>query len=344
MHGGDIYRNTVTSDFSVNINPLGIPKEMTEAMREAVSHLDAYPDPQYVSLRESIGRRIGADPDMLLQGNGASESFMAIVHAVRPASALLLGPSFSGYAYALRSEDTEIIYHMLREEDDFLLTDTVLQSLGRLTKMPAPRMFFLAIPNNPNGAVVSGEVLKKILPACREAGIWLVIDECFLDFTYLAGKIRSVLDAYAFPEMIRVGAFTKTYAMPGVRLGYALFSDAAVREKVLLHLPEWNCSAFAQAVASCAFDRDKFIRDTREYVEKERSFLAASVKECGIKVFPSETNYLLLKTERPLYDEMLAKGILIRNCNDYEGLSGGFYRIAVRSSEENRKLLAALRD
>ena len=349
MHGGDIYRNNVQYDFSVNVNPLGMPDTMKNAILAAMDHLDEYPDPEAETLRNRIAARIGVPAECIIPGNGASEIFMAAVHALEPSDVLLAAPSFSGYEYSVRSVGkSQIRYFILEEERDFKLEETdYLKALEKLGRTQKP-MAFLACPNNPNGRLVSPDYLCEILETCEENGIWMILDECFLDFSENVFAYRKMLAEGNYPHLIRVGAYTKICAIPGVRLGYAVVQDRELRELIHRQLPEWNLSAFAQAAGSAEYDECEWMRKTWEHLKAERSFLLSVFAEpsvaANIKVYPSDANYMLLKTEIPLYSRMLERGILIRDCSDYPGLSKGYYRIAVKSRRENEALASALRE
>lgn len=145
-----------------------------------------------------------------------------------------------------------------------------------------------------------------------------------------------------FPNLILIRAFTKIFSIPGVRLGYLVCSDPLLLEKISMQLPEWNVSGFAQAAGFECTMQTAFVKKTAGYIEKERQFLENGLKQAGYKVFPGRTNFLLIYCEHPLYDRLLDKGILIRDCANFRGLSKGFYRIAVKSRKENEALLRAI--
>ena len=137
-------------------------------------------------------------------------------------------------------------------------------------------------------------------------------------------------------------AFTKIFSMPGVRLGYLVCKNKAVHTKIAGQLPEWNLSCFAQEAGCICAKQTEFIMETNKYIEKERQFMAKRLTQLGIRIFPSVSNFITIFSDKPLYDELLKKGILIRDCSNFRGLGKGFFRIAVKSREENEILLMAL--
>lgn len=337
IHGGDIYRNDAKIDFSVSINPLGMPEEVEAAIYGAVKDCGKYPDISAEKLGDAVSAMLGVPKETLLFGNGASELFMAVVHALRPKKTVIPVPSFYGYEYAARAAGEEIIYYETKKEDGFCLQEDFLQALTRDVDI-----LFIANPNNPAGNLIGREFLNKLLRHCADKGICVILDECFVEF---CGVDYSMLNEIgAFPNLIIVRAFTKIFSIPGVRLGYLVCGNSILRGKISRHLPEWNISCFAQA-AGCACARQaEFVEKTADFVSKERLFLEEGLKNAGVGVFEGRANFLLIYSELPLYERLLEKGILIRDCKNFRGLSKGFYRIAVKGRKENEVLLKAVEE
>lgn len=346
IHGGDIYSRQIRLDFSVNGNPLGMPDAAVQAIQEAVQHVGEYPDITANALTEAVSRMLSGEcgreipKEYLLSGNGASELFLAVVHALRPEQIVIPVPSFYGYEYAAEAAGSHIKYVYLSEETGFCPGKELLQALT-----PDTDLLLLANPNNPTGQLMSGEYLQELLEHCRQQGITVVLDECFIEFCATdrehSKSLLSEIDRYE--NLLLVRAFTKSFAMPGVRLGYLVCGNAELREKISRQLPEWNLSVFAQrAGIACAEQSEKYLHDTVEYVKNEREYLREGLEALGIRVVSGEADFLLLHTTQPIYDRLLAKGILIRNCENFRGLGEGYYRIAVKKHEENEVLLQEL--
>ena len=336
MHGGDIYGNRVRIDFSVNVNPLGTPKEVTAALHSAVNTIAAYPDPEARQLKEAVSRMLSVPKEHVIFGNGASELFMALVHAIRPEKTLIPVPSFYGYEHAARASGRYIAYYMLNQQTGYLPQDDFLEALGDDIDL-----LFIANPNNPTGQLMSKEYLKRLLDICRQKKIIVVLDECFIEFCGAEYSMMTEIGAY--DNLLIVRAFTKIFAIPGVRLGYLTGSDTSLLERIKRQLPEWNVSVFAQAAGSACADMGDYIRKTAAYVQKERQFLEEHLMRIGLKVFSGRANFILVYSEKDLYEKLLKYGILIRDCENFRGLSKGFYRIAVKDRHDNKELLKALR-
>ena len=337
LHGGDVYRNEVSLDFSVNLNPLEIPDQVKIECLHALSELRRYPDPHHHDLRKAIADMDGVSMDAVICGNGASELIMAAVHAVRPSKALLTAPCYAGYRVALEASGTEIIEHSLDEANAFDLTDSIL---GDLTD--DLDMVFLGNPNNPSGRLIDEPLMENIKKTCREKDICLVTDECFLPLTLHGAKTPDPDD-----RSIHLRAFTKTFAMPALRLGYLICNDGELLSKIRRQLPEWNVSLIAEraglAAANMAVDPSGFMLKSVKLIEEERAYLNEELTKLGIKTCPSDTNFILLRSRTDLYDRLLEKGIMIRRCANFSGLDETFFRIAVRDHRDNTLLIDTLK-
>ncbi|BCJ99186.1 threonine-phosphate decarboxylase [Anaerocolumna chitinilytica] len=373
QHGGDIYRNKIKLDFSVNINPYGMPDSVRLALLRAIGDCDKYPDIQSMDLINSISELTGVDGRFILPGNGASELFAAIVHGIQPRRIVIPVPSFYGYekaaamaesfkiinketaiaaaleepvetlgkrpAKAAMMAEPEVVFYEMKETAAFKLDEGIREYLTEETDL-----LFLANPNNPLGNLVEGGLLEQIAKDCKEKRICLVIDECFLDFTGEEEKYSFKRKLREYPEVIVVKAFTKIFAIPGVRLGFLLCSDENRKGKIQKHLPEWNLSVFAQAAGRAACQEIAYMKQTVKFVQEERDYLSEELRKMGIEVYPSQTDYLFIRTEIPLYEKLLEKEILIRDCSNFRGLGRGYYRIAVKTHEENKQLINAVKE
>ena len=332
IHGGDIYRNHVQIDFSVNVNPFGIPEAVEKALYEAVKTCSKYPDIHAERLKQEVGKMLKLLEEYLLFGNGASELFLAVIHAIQPKKTVIPVPSFYGYEYAANAVAQEVIYYEMKKENAFCLDEAFFEVLTEDVDL-----LFLANPNNPTGSLIEQDYLKRLLHYCKKHGIYVVLDECFIEFC--TQDVSMLKEIEIFENVMIIRAFTKIYAIPGVRLGYLICSNQMLLEKIKRQLPEWNLSNFAQQAGCACAKEHAFIEQTAVFVGEERKILEDNLKSMGFLVYPSDADFLLLYSEKPLYDRLLEHGILIRNCENFRGLSKGFYRIAVKSRAENEILL-----
>lgn len=342
IHGGDVYSyaaehgGAMPLDLSANINPFGIPPRVSQAMHDAITHCERYPDPLCRALRRAIGGKQQVNEDWIFCGNGAAEVLFRLSAVIRPRRALLTAPTFAEYEQSLSG--CEICFHMLREREGFALTERFLDALT-----PDLDAVYLCNPNNPTGRTVAPALLREIVARCRQNGTWLIVDECFLDFLEdeETHTLRTVLPDY--DRLVLLRAFTKMYAVPGVRLGYCMSTNAALIDGLYRAGQPWNVSVIAQACGVAATREGAFVRQTAAAIARERGILTEVLRARGLTVYPAQANFVLLHTQDLNFGQKLAqKGILVRDCSNYRGLSAGYYRIAVRDADARQRLLAAL--
>ncbi len=359
LHGGEIYNSAeVRYDFSVNINPLGIPEGVLQKLRDSLPLLKQYPDRDCTGLRQALEKFTGIPMEQILCGNGASELIEAAVRGLGARSILLTAPSFSGYLHAAKACGTQVRYHMLKREEDFALTDRYLEDLAK-----HPDLAILCSPANPVGNLIDPGLLVRIAEICRRQGTWLLVDECFLGFLQdekhltmrrllvsglfsdkKAGISHKKTNVRGNERLLVLDAFTKRFAMPGIRLGYLMAADPSVLDAIHVQQAEWSVSLLAQIAGAAALDAEyeDYLEKARALVARERKKMAAALRSMGCRVFPGEANYIFFSCAADLYGPLLSRGILIRKCDNYEGLQEGDYRVAVRLPEENDILLQTM--
>ena len=344
VHGGDwagfaAEYGAMPLDFSANVSPLGVPDGVRRAIEQAAAQADRYPDPLCRALRAAIAQKEAVPPEHILCGNGAADLIFRAVLARKPRKALVTAPSFAEYAAALETVDCEIIRYALMEERDFRLEADFLQAIT-----PDVDMVFLCQPNNPTGLTSPRELLLHIAARCRDFGTLLVLDECFTDFLDASEAHSLKGELERFPNLLILQAFTKLYAMAGVRLGYALCADTALLEALAKAGQPWAVSSLAQAAGIAALGETDYVQQLRRLIGEERPWLLGELTALGLRVIPGEANYLLFACGCPLTLPLRQRGILIRSCANYPGLDERWYRVAVRAHEENQHLVAALRE
>lgn len=316
-----------------------MPESVVEAACMGVRCSDRYPDTGYTELKEAIAQAEGVRTDDIICGNGAAELIYSLVLAADPKKALVPAPSFFEYGQALRAKGCELVFHYLKEKDGFAIGEEFLTVItGDLD------MIFLCNPNNPTGRLTDRKLMKKIIQRCTEENILLVVDECFMDFADDPQEY-SVKSMYGEADRLFIlKAFTKIYAMPGLRLGYGLCGDKELLRKIREAAQPWSVSIPAQKAGIAALKETGYLKESLKILKKEKAFLLKGLEEMGIRVYGSGANYIFFHAGTGLYEKCLKKGFLIRDCSNYEGLEDGYYRIAVRTRKENEALLAALRE
>ncbi|MBO4365404.1 MAG: aminotransferase class I/II-fold pyridoxal phosphate-dependent enzyme, partial [Eggerthellaceae bacterium] len=212
---------------------------------------------------------------------------------------------------------------------------------GSAVRQSSGTLLFLCSPNNPTGLTIEQSLLVRILQAAQRSGAVVVLDECFLDFTR---EPSAVPLCERFPNLVVMRAFTKLYAMAGLRLGYGICSDAQFMKRMEEAGQLWAVSTPAQVAGVAALEEPNWAQRTREYVDAQRAALQEGLERMGLRVIPGQANYLMLQSPVELYEPMLRRGFLIRRCANYVGLDQSWYRIAVRTAQENAAFLAALQE
>lgn len=342
-HGGDVltaqarYGSPVL-DCSANLNPLGMPPQVGEAAAAAAAQAAPYPDPLCRALRAAIAAHDGVVPEQVLCGSGAAELIFRLAYALKPRRALVTAPTFSEYEGALEQVGCAVTRHLLRRERNFDVDEGILEAIG-----PDTELVFLCTPNNPTGRLISRDLLLRAAEKCRDLGAVLAVDECFLPLSCGGPGLAPWLVEY--PNLLLLRAFTKSYAMAGLRLGYALCADIALLERMSAGGPPWSVSTPAQAAGLAALTQcPHWPEKARALLERERPALAEGLSALGLDVVPGQANYLLFQAAgvADLKESMLTQGVLIRSCANYHGLGEDWYRVCVGQAEQNRRLLAAL--
>lgn len=337
-HGGDIYTYQDMLDFSVNVNPLGTPERVITAAKRGVESAAVYPDSRCGRLREKLAGKQNLPEESYIFGNGAADIIYTLVLAEKPKRALIPVPAFSEYEQALECAGCEIKYYYTKENNCFCIDGDFLKELKKDVDI-----VFLCSPVNPSGHRLDKQLMKQAADICEENGIRLVVDECFVEFLQETEKYSMIDNVKKYRQLFILRAFTKIYAMAGLRLGYGISSDCGLLERMERASQPWSVSVPAQEAGIAALDEDMYVENARNLIVKERDYLERELKKMGIKFVSSDVNFILLYTRINLFDKMRNHGILIRNCENYRGLGRGWYRVAVRTHEENFCLINALK-
>lgn len=336
-HGGNIYQYNNILDFSANINPLGICDSIKKAVCQSVDDIINYPDPDCSELRKHIGEYENINFENIICGNGAADIIFSVVLAYKPKRAVIIAPTFLEYGNALKSVDCEIRYFDI-SSSKFILNEKFIDYLTEDIDV-----VFLCNPNNPTGQVTEKKIIFEILKSCVKKNILLILDECFNDFIedYDSYSMKNCI--CEFKNLFILKAFTKMFAIPGLRLGYGICSNKELMLKIKKNTQPWNVSIPAQRAGIAATKEKKFVETTRKYLARERTFICSEFDNIGIEYLIPRANYIFFKSQYDLFNMLIERNILIRDCQNYNFLQKGFYRIAVKKREENEILISELK-
>jgi threonine-phosphate decarboxylase len=327
-------------DFSASINPLGMAPGVSAALAGCVERLLHYPDKGALELKESLAAYHGLDAGQIAVANGSTELIHLLPRVVAGRKALIVAPAFAEYALALERSGWQIDYFTLESCDGFAPSLSALRDkLGQ-----GYDLLFICNPGNPTGALIPKRDIEEVIALCRESGTFLVLDEAFIDFCEEESAKELIIDC---ERGVLLRSMTKFFAIPGLRLGYAIGSAETIDAIASLQSP-WSVNTAAQVAGIASLADADYCRRTRSYVDQERGRLAAGLnKFSSLRLFPSRANYLLVEirnglTAAKLRSTLTERGILIRDCSNFQGLDERYFRVAVRLREENELLLEHL--
>ena len=204
-------------DFSVNTNPFGVPPRMEQSSGDFVSTFGFYPDSKCQTLRKALSEKYSIPPKFIYCGSGADDIIYRLVFALHPKRALILEPTFEEYGRALSLTGCEISHFQLTEKQNFHLDiEHFLSAIDRID------ILFICNPNNPTGQLIKHEDIVQILKRCEKNNVICVVDECFMEMLQDWRTLSVKQESKSYPQLVVVDAFTKTYAIPGLRLGFAV--------------------------------------------------------------------------------------------------------------------------
>ncbi|MGG1658571.1 threonine-phosphate decarboxylase CobD [Brevibacillus sp. NRS-1366] len=331
-------------DYSANINPLGMPVSVKEILLASLSAVVRYPDPGHRSFRKALSLSLGIAEEWLLPANGAAEAMALAILGLQPQTVGVVYPCFSEYAQLSKQFGSSVIGCYGQEENGYKPDRGELYTL-----FDQADLVFVGSPNNPTGILYQPEELLQMARWTDETDTWLIVDEAFLDFVEEKRQFTLASQLEQFPRVILMRSMTKMYAIPGLRLGYAIAHPDVIRRMSQKQV-SWSVNSLALLAGELCLQETEYENRTRTLVANERAYLSEIIgQELGWKVWPGEANFLLLRSPENLTAEQLQarlgrKRVLIRSCAMYPGLTDRDVRIAVRSREENERLIAALRE
>ncbi|MBO4780008.1 MAG: threonine-phosphate decarboxylase, partial [Selenomonadaceae bacterium] len=330
-HGGQVYDAAGKFlgdwlDFSANINPLGLSEKILQALTENLRGVVNYPDPNATELKRAISQRYDLPEKNLVLLNGAAEFFYLYLNVTRPARVVIPVPAFSEYERAASAAGCEVKFFFTRAEENFSLNVDLLRA-----ELNPADCVIIGRPNNPTGNLIAVEEILRLAEVAT-----VLVDESFIDFIDVESVRKSVSEKFSV-----VQSLTKIFAIPGLRLGFAVVEENLAR-RLNLSKDVWNVNFLAQKAGVAASSDKDFLRRTRAWLAVEQKFFVERLKNLrGVKVFPPTVNFVLFKHTRAeeILSELRREKILLRSCANFAGLDGSYLRSAIRSREENLRLL-----
>ena len=381
FHGGNIYKifreKNIKEilDYSSNINPYGIPESLKKRITENLEILERYPDPDYIELRQKLAHLNNVNMSDIILGNGATEIIFLFMKVINPKKILIVSPTFGEYERAVKAtervEDSSILgnsnkkkydeksfgkqkieieYFELKENDDFKLNIHNLKN--ELEKKYD--LLIMCNPNNPTGKFLKLDETEEILKECNKYNTKLFIDEAFIDFLK-DGIKESIINTKEDKQNLFVTrAFTKFFAMPGLRLGYGIYFDKKLEKRISEKKEPWSVNNIAEMAGLTVLDDTKYIEETLKWIAEEKTYVYEKLNEInGIKPYKTEVNFITVKIEnnfilkglnvKILRGKMIEKGILIRDASNFNFLDERFFRLAIKDRKNNDRVIETLK-
>ena len=382
FHGGNIYKifreKNIEEilDYSSNINPYGIPDSLKKRITENLEILERYPDPDYIELRQKLAQLNKVDISNIILGNGAIEIIFLFMEVINPKKILIVSPTFGEYERAVKATERvegssilgdsnkkkddeksfgkqkiEIEYFELKESDDFKLNIHNLKN--ELEKKYD--LLIICNPNNPTGKFLKLSETEEILKECNKYNTKLFIDEAFIDFLE-DGIKESIINTKENKQNLFVTrAFTKFFAIPGLRLGYGVYFDKNLEKGISEKKEPWSVNNIAEMAGLTVLDDTEYIEKTLKWITKEKIYMYEKLNEInGMKAYKTEINFITVKIEDKLFskelnvkilrEKMLEYSILIRDASNFKFLDERFFRLAIKNRENNDRVIEVLKE
>lgn len=341
-HGGYQGENKEMLDFSVNINPLGIPAGVREKLLAGIDELVKYPEITGVSAIAKIADDLAVRPENIILGNGAIELIYLFARSMGSGKALIIQPTFNEYERALKLYGWDVVPYVLKEGENFSIN---LEDLMAMIRDEKPQAVFLCNPNNPTGRVYTQEFIREMLEHSAPEISWF-LDESFMDFSEESSSLALVKEAKRSVFILK--SLTKFYALPGLRIGYGV-GVAPIIGKMEGFKEPWTINALGLMAASAVYDEKDYANRTKTYIQAERRRVFEALSQINsLKVYPSGTDFhlcrLLKGTVAELQIGLEKEGMSLRTCEDFIGLDDTYFRIAIKKEADNTKLLTFLKN
>ncbi len=348
IHGGDLRSLSKRADcstdeiidFSSSINPYGAPFSIKDVVNIHIEGLSAYPDPYAEQLVEALAKHWGKKNDQVLVANGSNEIFYACARIPQVKRIVVFSPSYSSYSRAAAACAKDLLkIELLRDDFGFKLD---YKQLSR--SMKEGDLVYIGSPNNPSGETIEPDKVHHLIQ--KNPKVLFVIDEAFIDF---CGEKHSLIQKEEC-NLIISRSFTKFFSIPGIRLG-ACISNAPLIKEIQKQIPEWSVNHLAQQIGLKCIAVDTCVDEMKDNIMTLQKKLKENLLACGcFHVYPSHANYFLCRwlidknKIRIILDALLTKyKIALRSCENFDSLTIGYVRIAVKSEAENNYLCDALK-
>jgi len=333
--------------FGANVNPLGLSQNIQTEIANNLHIITAYPDRNYVSLRNAIADYCDTDADHIVVGNGSTELISLLIQHLHPKKALLLGPTYSEYERELALCGGEMVYYDLLPEHEFQIQPE--EFLAQLDD--SIDLLILCNPNNPTSSAISVEMMGRILAHCKDHNIFVMVDETYVEFAPDIKAVSSMPHVKNYDNLMIIRGVSKFFAAPGLRLGYGITSNKAFISVLHTHQNPWTLNSIGAFAGELMMKDSQYITRTRELILSERERIYRELQAIPeLHTFEPIANFFLVKikkagvTSADIFDFLIKKGLMIRDCSSFTNLKGEYIRFCIMNPSDNTRLLNGLRE
>ena len=332
--------------FGANVNPLGLSGQVKKDLAAHLDVISSYPDRNYTDLKKAIASYTGTSAEHIVVGNGSTELISLLISQRAPKKALLLGPTYSEYARELNLVGGTLEYYNLKEEQDFKLdisdlTDALKSDIDLL---------IICNPNNPTSSVISTPDIRELLAVCRSLGIFVMIDETYIEFAPKGAALSAVPLVPEFDNFMVIRGVSKFFAAPGLRFGYGLTSNQSFLQTLLTHQNPWSLNSVGAYAGERMLKDTDYIKKTWTLIDSERTRMCKELSELDtVKIYPAYANFVLVRilkeglTSFDVFEKAIHQNLMIRDCSSFESLKGEYIRFCIMNPEDNDRLLEVFR-
>lgn len=346
VHGGQAWKMQDIEDYSHNLNPFGPPEDLAEIIATAVGDIGHYPDDSCAELKDTISKAFNVDPECITIGAGSSDIIRNVPNTFfdRGERVILHRPSFAEYAHQCRVVGADIDWNDLLDEDDFRIDVEKLSE-----KLPGARALYICNPNNPTGRVEPRDKIVSIVRECEDLGIIVFLDETLLELVpgYCDVTLSGMVNR--FSNLIVASSLTKSFAIPGIRIGFGFSNDAIISEMEKVRMT-WNVGQVEQNVANVLIrDRMDYVDHAAAVMAQESEIMNSMLREVDFPVGAVSDSFFYFNSLEPLgmdcaefKKRMLTRGIMVRDCASFGDRFKGYVRYSVKDRERNCRFVAAV--
>ena len=355
FHGSDLekvesFYNIPIKDiinFGANVNPLGLSDFVHEKLKNHLDIITVYPDRAYTSLRNTIGNYCHVSSDNIIVGNGSTELISLLIQQNHPKKALLLGPTYSEYERELEMIGCELASYNLELDTNFKLNmhDLFTQLEQKID------LLIICNPNNPTSTAIWKHEMEQLVSFCKTLNIFVMIDETYVEFVPDINLVTAMELVNHHDNLMILRGVSKFFAAPGLRLGYGVTSNINFLRQMKHHQNPWSLNSLGALAGELMLSDNVYITKTKALISSERDRLYRELQTWStIKVFAPFANFILLQILKPgitspfVFEHLIKKGLMIRDCSSFKSLNGEFIRFCIMLPADNDRLLHALKE